>query len=161
MKLLKTAELPKEIRTTFFREHWGSPEMVISSGTYRCDELDGFAVLNREGNILGMITYVSQNDFLEIMSLDSLKENRGIGSMLMEVVERVAVELGVSTIRLITTNDNLNALKFYQKRGYHLVEVFPGAVERARTMKPEIPLIADNGIPIRDELLLVKNMTGH
>ncbi len=158
MKLLKTAELPREIRTTFFREHWGSPEMVLSSGTYRCDELDGFAVMDGEAEISGMITYVSQGDFLEILSLDSLQENKGIGTMLLEEVERVAEGLGVRTIRLITTNDNLNALKFYQKRGFHLMEVFPNAVEKARTMKPEIPLIAENGIPIRDELLLVKKI---
>ena len=53
---------------------------------------------------------------------------------------------------LITTNDNLNALRFYQKRGFELVAVHRHAVDESRKIKPEIPLVGENGIPIRDEL---------
>lgn len=59
-------------------------------------------------------------------------------------------------IWLITTNDNLNALGFYQKRGFRIKAVYPGAVDEARRIKPEIPLAASNGIPIRDEIELEK-----
>ena len=54
----------------------------------------------------------------------------------------------------ITTNDNLPALAFYQKRGFRIVAVRPGAIERARVMKPSIPLCGLDSIPIRDEIEL-------
>jgi hypothetical protein len=54
----------------------------------------------------------------------------------------------------ITTNDNFPALRFYQKRGFRIVAVHPGAVERSRVMKPSIPLWGIDSIPIRDEIEL-------
>jgi hypothetical protein len=52
---------------------------------------------------------------------------------------------------LITTNSNINALRFWQKRGFRLVHIYLGALEESRKLKPIIPLIDDNGIPIREE----------
>ena len=55
---------------------------------------------------------------------------------------------------MITTNDNLNALRFYQKRGFELVAVHPHAVDEARRIKLEIPMLGEDEIPIRDEIEL-------
>ncbi len=55
---------------------------------------------------------------------------------------------------LITTDANLHALRFYQRRGLVLAALHRNAVEAARRIKPEIPLIGNDGIPIRDELEL-------
>ncbi|WP_038090706.1 GNAT family N-acetyltransferase [Tumebacillus flagellatus] len=139
----------------FLIEHWGSPQMVYSKGVHECDQLPGFAAFV-EGEVVGVATLSAQEDACEVVSLDSLREGRGIGSALMQAVEQWASEQGLARIRLITTNDNLNALAFYQKRGYELVRLYPRAVEAARRVKPQIPLIADNGLPIRDELELEK-----
>ncbi|WP_175615841.1 GNAT family N-acetyltransferase [Piscibacillus halophilus] len=157
MKIIKTSALRKETLTQFFTKHWGSPQMVVSSGIYQCDELDGFVVIE-EGEIMGLITYIINGDECEIMSLDSLIENRGIGSALIKQVELEDEKEKYKLVKLITTNDNLNALGFYQKRGYRLTKLYGNAVEQACKLKPEIPFIADNGIPIRDELLLVKEL---
>jgi hypothetical protein len=56
--------------------------------------------------------------------------------------------------RFATTNDNLNALRFYQKRGFVLVSVHRNAVIKSRQLKPEIPLTGNDGIPLRDEIEL-------
>lgn len=56
-------------------------------------------------------------------------------------MEQVALENGCRVLRLTTTNDNLPALRFYQKRGFVLHRLLPGAVERSREIKPEIPLL--------------------
>lgn len=53
---------------------------------------------------------------------------------------------------LYTTNDNTRAMRFYQKRGFDMTELFRGAVDRARKIKPEIPLTGDDGIPLRHEI---------
>ena len=145
---------------SFFIEQWGSPEMVISSGIYDCSVLDGFAALDEEARIVGLITFDRKEEELEIISLDSLSEGRGIGGMLLEQVERLARIEKKNAISLITTNDNLNALKFYQKRGYRLSKLFPNAVDEARKTKPSIPLIGEHGIPLQDELQLVKKLYG-
>ncbi len=156
MKVIQTNDIDKNVITSFFRIHWGSSEMVISSGTFQCDTLDGFAVLNKDGHIIGLLTYMIDGEECEMISLDSLEEKRGIGTKLIKELEHTVKEQGCRRIRLITTNDNLHALGFYQKRGYQLVEMYPNAVERARLIKPEIPYYGDNGIPIRDEILLEK-----
>ena len=141
----------------FFMEHWGSSEMIISSGVYDCAKLDGFLIEENE-IIIGLVTYIIHEDEVEVISLDSIIEGRGIGSLLMKEVERFAKSIALNVISLITTNDNLNALKFYQKRGYQIVVVYPNTVEKARQLKQKIPLVSNDGIPIRDELKLVKRL---
>ncbi|GLC88937.1 GNAT family N-acetyltransferase [Lysinibacillus piscis] len=150
------AQLASQQVVQFFHDHWGSTEMVISSGVYDCQTLDGFAYLDEQQAIIGLVTYVVRDKECEIISLDSSQEGKGIGSLLVQAVEQWAKDQHCTTVTLITTNDNLDALRFYQKRGYFLVEVLSNAVAEARKYKPEIPLIGYEGIPIRDELRLQK-----
>ena len=81
-----------------------------------------------------------------------MRPGRGIGSTLLEGVANEARRRGCRRLWLITTNDNLNAIRFYQRRGLRLVAVHAGAVDDARRLKPSIPLVGEDGIPIRDEL---------
>jgi len=142
----------------FFIDAWGSSEMVISTGTYDCATLDGFVW--SEGNvIIGLTTYVTREDEIEIISLDSLQEKRGIGSALLDAVERVAKQHQLERLSLITTNDNLRAIAFYQKRGWRLARIIPDAVDAARIQKPSIPVIGEQGIPLHDEIMLSKAIT--
>lgn len=156
MYFISAKEVEKAERTKFFFTHWGSPRIVISTGIFQCDDLDGFVIFNEEKSILGFITFVIKGSECEIISLDSLIENQGLGSRLIQIVEGVAKENGCQSMKVITTNDNLKALSFYQKRGYKITKVLPDAVKHARRMKPEIPLVAENGIPIRDEIIFEK-----
>jgi ribosomal protein S18 acetylase RimI-like enzyme len=80
-----------------------------------------------------------------------------VGTALLEAVERIAAERGCRRLWLLTTNDNVDALRFYQRRGFRLARLNPGAVDEARArLKPELPTVGDYGIPIRDELVLEK-----
>ncbi|KGP91816.1 hypothetical protein N780_15705 [Pontibacillus chungwhensis BH030062] len=156
MKIYPNEELPKSKILDFFQFHWGSPEMVISSGIYDCSTLDGFTIVNEEEKIIGLITYIINDNEIEIISLDSLEEGKGIGTILVKEVESLAIKRNCKLAKLITTNDNLLALRFYQKRGFTLSQILNNAVEKARKIKPEIPLIGNGGIPIRDEIELIK-----
>jgi GNAT superfamily N-acetyltransferase len=73
---------------------------------------------------------------------------------LIDAVRQEAQRAGCKRLWLITTNDNLTALRFYQRRGFVLVAVHRNAVELSRKLKPQIPLIGEHGIPIRDEIEL-------
>jgi ribosomal protein S18 acetylase RimI-like enzyme len=156
MNIVPTNTLPENKLTEFFTIHWGSPKMVISSGIFDCSTLDGFAILNDDNHIIGLITCVMEKNECEIISLDSLEEGKGIGSALLQEVESAAILNKCERVKLITTNDNLLALKFYQKRGFDLVKIHKNAVQRAREIKPSIPLIGNDGIPLKDEIELEK-----
>nr|WP_281166115.1 nucleotidyltransferase family protein [Liquorilactobacillus sicerae] len=138
-----------------FYELWGSTKMVISSGVYDIKNLKGFVAV-QSNKILGIVTYVSRKNEIEVIFLDSLLENQGIGSKLLIEIEKLCARESKNKIKVITTNDNLHALNFYKKRGYTVLNVLENAVEKARLIKPEIPQVAENGIAIKDEIILQK-----
>ena len=139
----------------FMVEHWCGEEMAVHGGVIYPAELPGFVCL-LNGQTSGLVTYQIKGDDCEVMSLDSLYPNQGIGSALLEAVISIARQEHCCKIWLVTTNDNLNALGFYQKRGFYFTAVIPGAVEESRKRKPSIPEIGLNGIPLRDEIVLTK-----
>ncbi len=131
---------------------------MISRGiAYHLDTLQSL-VAQEGGTNLGAVNWMLNPPQAEIISLNALVEGRGIGTALMAKAEDFIQATGCTKITLITSNDNLTALAFYQKRGYRIDAIFPGAIDAARRKKPSIPLIADNGIPIHDEILLAKSV---
>jgi N-acetylglutamate synthase-like GNAT family acetyltransferase len=134
-------------------DHWGSCLIVSRGRAYHADQLPGFIAADGE-NKLGLLTYSISGPECEILTLDALEEKRGVGSALLKAVETTARLSGCRRAWLITTNDNLKALRFYQKRGFVLVAVHRGAIEASRKLKPEIPRLGFDGIAIRDELEL-------
>ena len=134
-------------------EHWGSVKMVTRGKIYKADELPGFVAV-QEGKPAGLLTYQINGKDCEIVTMNSLVENQGIGSALIDAVKSAAVTAGCKRLWLITTNDNTAALRFWQKRGFSLLAIHCNAVEQSRRLKPEIPLSGNDGIPIRDEIEL-------
>lgn len=137
----------------FWIEHWGGEEMISRGNVYRPEQLEGF-VVEDEDEWIGLLTFFITDGECEVTSLDSLREGQGIGSTLVDQVMEEARARGCKRLFLITTNDNLRALGFYQKRGFKIVMVYCGAVNESRKRKPGIPLIGMNGIPLRDEIEL-------
>lgn len=141
----------RELANAFIREHWYTTTMVIRGKQIDMTQTEGFFLREAE-SIAGLLTYLIYDNVLEITSLDSLRENQGIGSALVDMAVREARNRGLQKIVLITTNDNINAIRFYQKRGFDMVRLFRNAVDDARKLKPEIPLIGENGIPLHHEI---------
>jgi GNAT superfamily N-acetyltransferase len=104
----------------------------------------------------GLAIYKIAPDSLsaELITLDALKPHQGIGSALIDALVGTIRQQGAHILRVTTTNDNLDALRFYQRRGFCIVAVRPGAVDESRKLKPTIPAIGEYGIPIRDEIEL-------
>jgi ribosomal protein S18 acetylase RimI-like enzyme len=127
--------------------------MISRGNVYHPEQLDGF-VVEDGGAWIGLITFLIKDGECEVTSLDSLREGRGIGSALIDQAIAEAHTRDCKRLFLITTNDNLRALGFYQKRGFEIVAVYPGAVNESRKIKPGIPLVGMNGIPLRDEIEL-------
>ncbi|MEW6686777.1 MAG: GNAT family N-acetyltransferase [Candidatus Edwardsbacteria bacterium] len=133
--------------------HWGSTRIVTRGRIHHAEILPGF-VARQENKPVGLVTYRIEGEEYEIITLDSLLEGIGIGSALLDAVKKTAISAKCRRLWLITTNDNLNALRFYQKRGFSLVAVHRNALEQSRRLKPEIPLVGLNGILLRDEIEL-------
>ena len=134
-------------------KRWGSARIVTRGRLHHADKLPGF-VVEGEGELIGLVTFRIDGTECEIISLDSLVERQGVSLKLLSRVREAAVDAGCNRLWLITTNDNIHAQRFYQKRGSRLVAVHKNAIDRARKLKPEIPDIGQNGIPIRDEIEL-------
>ncbi len=138
-------------------EMWGGSLIVVHLDQYNLDDVPGLAaVINDEFS--GFLHYEINGDTCEILTLASLKEGQGVGSALIHAVEELALLKGCTLLHLVTTNDNLHALGFYQRRGFHLNQLFPGRVNLERELKPSIPEIGNDGIPIRDEIRLEKKV---
>jgi len=138
-------------------ELWGSEVVAVHGSCLRPAELGGF-IAERSGLVVGLLTCQLVGDMLEIVTLNAIDRRAGIGTMLIEAAVAKARRLGCREVRLTTTNDNIDALRFYQRRGFRLAELRPGAVDRSRQHKPEIPLTGDYGIPLRDEIDLSRRV---
>lgn len=138
-------------------EFWGSELQVVHQSVYRPAELPGL-IAERAGRVVGLLTYQVSDEMLEIVTLNAIERRTGVGTVLMEAVVADARQLRCQEIRLTTTNDNLDAIRFYQRRGLRLVALRPGAVDRARLEKPEIPRVGGYGIPLRDEIDLARRV---
>ncbi len=135
------------------REYWGSEMVVAHGAVFYPAQLPGY-VAERAGAPQGWLTYHQSGEACEIVTLASLQEGQGVASALIEAVREGARAAGCRRLWLITTNDNTHALRFYQRRGFRLAALRPNAIAASRRIKPEIPLIGEDDIPIRDELEL-------
>jgi GNAT superfamily N-acetyltransferase len=107
-----------------------------------------------DGHIDGLITYDISGSGFEVVTINSRTPRRGTGTALLEAAIETARAASARRLWLVTTNDNLDALRFYQRRGLRIASVSPGAVDRARLLKPSIPLVGAYGIEMHDELTL-------
>ncbi|GMK41291.1 N-acetyltransferase [Paenibacillus sp. CCS19] len=127
-------------------------DRIVSRGkVHMVQHLAGYAA-REEDRILGLILYDIRNNECEIVALNSYSENCGIGTRLIELVKNKAISQHLNRLWLITTNDNIKAIRFYQMRGFDMKCIHPNAVDEARMIKPTIPLISSEGIPIKHEI---------
>ena len=134
-------------------ERWGSTVVVSRGVLHDILAHPGFAAIH-EDEPVGLLTYNIVGDECEITMMQSLREGVGVGSALIDAAKQVTVSEGCRRLWLITTNDNLHALGFYQKRGFTLAAVHPNALAQSRLLKPQISMTGMDGIPLRDEIEL-------
>lgn len=160
MRILLVSEGQRQaIREVISRE-WGSSESV-SRGRLTKDvsAIHGLAALDDAGEMLGFVMFQYEGGECEVTSLFSLREGCGIGSALMAAAEDAARTAGCRYLWLTTSNDNTHALRFYQKLGYRIAAVRVDAYSVYRQgLKPLLPLLGHDGISLRDEIELVKDL---
>jgi ribosomal protein S18 acetylase RimI-like enzyme len=136
----------------FLTRRWGSPEIVSRGEVYNAAEASAI-VARRGGELVGLATYRVKDGECEVLTLNAFEPRQGIGSALMDVVAEQVRNRGCRRLWLITTNDNLGAIAFYEQRGMRLAAVHRGGADLARKLKPQIPEFnEETGLRISDEL---------
>ena len=134
------------------KQNWSSTTIVARGRAFEGHELPGFIAVAEEP--VGLVTYSIEEGECEIVTLNSFRPGLGIGGALVETVRQAISAKGVRRLWAVTTNDNTGALAFYQKIGFRITAVYPGAFDSARKLKPELPLTGYGGIPLNDEIEL-------
>ena len=130
---------------------WGSRTIAVHGQLFDAAVLPALIAGDRQGLRTGLLTYTVEPPRAEIVTLNALGPHHGIGSALVAAL----AARGIAELRLTMTNDNLDALRFYQRRGFRLAALRPAAVDDARRRKPAIPVVGNYGIARHDELELV------
>lgn len=133
-------------------------DFVVSRGKCHTPaDLPGF-IARQYTELVGLATFEILGNMCELVTIDVFLQWQGIGKKLMEAVEMEARLASCKQVWLITTNDNIEAIHFYQRCGYDLVALYHNALEESRKLKPQIPLVGSFGIPIKHELEFRKNL---
>jgi ribosomal protein S18 acetylase RimI-like enzyme len=138
---------------------WGATRVVSQGRSHDAANLPALVAFDGDGLPIGVLTYLIEAGQLEVVSLDATRRFAGIGTALLARTLEVAGVAGCRRVWLVTSNDNLAALRFYQRRGLRLVTVHRGAVDEARRSKPSIPVVGEDGIEIHDEIELAIDVT--
>jgi GNAT superfamily N-acetyltransferase len=140
---------------------WGEPILMRGRAWPLADcgcLIAGDGGPNAIGDFAGLLAFSREEaPIAEVVALNAFPPGQGVGTALLAALH-AHLGPGITQLRLGTTNDNLDALRFYQRRGWRLAALRPGAVDLARAAKPSIPLTGDYGLPIRDELDLVLDL---
>lgn len=129
-----------------------SGDIMVSRGqVHQIKNLDGYVYLEDE-HIIGCVLYLINGHDCEIISIESRQEGQGVGSKLIQLVIDKARNNNCNRVWLITSNDNINAIRFYQKRGFDMIRIHRNAITEARRQKPTIPMNGYEGIPIKHEV---------
>ncbi len=138
-------------------EQWASSIVVTRGQIHRPEKLPGFVCWKGEERA-GLVTYRIEKQECEIITLNSFAKREGVATELLQAVEKAALESDCYRLWVITTNDNLDALRFYQRRDFRITKVHTDALKESRRLKPETPEIGLYEIPMRDEIELEKNL---
>lgn len=150
MEIKQIADAHRGAVNAYLRCLWGGPMMVTRGALYDTSALPGFVAVE-DGALLGMALYRLIGDECEVSALLSLVQGMGAGKALLHEVYETARHAGARRLWLVTTNDNTQAIRYYQKNGFKLSAVRLGAFEAVRRLKGELPSRGNDGILIEHE----------
>lgn len=141
----------------FIDEHWGGEPLVIrDSKKYYPSSLSlNGIVAEREQHIVGILFYEITDQGCEIILLEVFHKFQGIGTALLKQLQEIAKHNNCHRIYVMTTNDSLDALRFYQRKGFTIYEIRVNAVAQARAIKPTIGLVGEYGMEFRYGMRLI------
>ena len=152
MSMVETESDRQKIRELVER-FWGEEEQLTFDKRFAVAEQPAFVAKTRN-KLVGFISFAELEDAIVIVALGILPsyQGSGVGKKLIERVEMEAERKRKTRLLVSTSNDDLPALAFYQRLGFQIYEVKPGAIAE----KHGEVLEGIGGLPVRDELRLRK-----
>lgn len=135
------------------RRRWGETLMMFAR-TWRIGDYNALVARDHEGEVAGLTTYSLLKTTMLMLTLDNFSTRPGVGRLLLDHVTALAREQGARSLRVLTTNDNTTALRYFQMRGFKIVAFYPGAIAVYRAVTPTLPEFGQDGIPVRDGIEL-------
>jgi GNAT superfamily N-acetyltransferase len=97
------------------QERWGGTVVITHGTRFDAARLPALVAGDREG----LATYQKRDRVTaELITLDVRSPHQGVGTALIEALSALLTGEGVRRLFVTTTNDNLEALRFYQRRGF-------------------------------------------
>jgi GNAT superfamily N-acetyltransferase len=152
----EASEDDRRLAFELFRREFGSRPLVADGHPVTLDGI-GLLVAETEGGVTGALAWRAAARGLHILAMatDPMWQRSGVGGQLLAEAEQLARQQSHARVIVTLTNDNIPALYFYQRRGYQLSLVLAGAVAAHLRDSPPAGFA---GIPIRDEIQLVKDV---
>jgi ribosomal protein S18 acetylase RimI-like enzyme len=149
------AENERALAIDMFRRDFGRTAVAAFGEVVALEKADGMIVAEMGGDLSGALAWRRMGEALHVVALatDPMWQRSGVGGHLLAEAEMVARREGLARVVIATTNDNLPALYFYQRRGYRITEVVRGAGAQ-HAAAPASKGFAE--IPVMDELRLEK-----
>ncbi len=128
------------------------------------DVLEGSGLVGELGaRSAGLITWLADPDGhaaeIRAVAVDAFARRRGVGRALLGAAHDALGAAGIRSVWLVTTNDNIPAIRLYESQGYRIGEIRRGAIDALRrTIKPSIPLAGHGGLAIHDEIELRRRL---
>lgn len=135
-------------------KEWGGNPLLVRGLSYYPDQLPGLIAFDGDTRI-GFLSYEMRDDVCEIIAFEVFSKFSGIGTKMLNVLIDICRQKNCRQIYLMTTNDNMDALRFYQRRGFCITAIHVDSMRKSRAIKSTIPMTGDFGIPLRDEIDLV------
>ena len=133
-------------------ESWGAIQVVVHRELYDLREMQCIIAVSDDQEILGYCYYRFADNECEIMAIESVKPNTGVGSSLINAIIDKARGERCTRVYLQTTNDNTHAFRFYQRRGFTICAFRINELDYSRKLKPSIPLLGEDDIPLMHEI---------
>lgn len=145
----------RDIARQLVKRKWGTDAVVIGGKVRSVDDMALLAARDPKGVLLGVAYYILTESIALLGAIVATEAGgSGAGSALFEAVAAEGRQRGLRKLRAVTTNDNFEAMRFYQKRGMHFMTLFPGGMNAFRAFRPQLISEGRHGIPCRDMLEL-------
>ncbi len=153
----EATETDRAAARELFQQDFGRTKIVAFGEVMDIEQMPALVAILHDAPS-GALAYRLLGDALHIVALatDPMWQRSGVGGYLVAEAELLARRLTLGRLVVSTTNDNLPALYFYQRKGYRMTELVPGSI-----IEHTHQIVAGfAGIPVRDEIRLEKRLSG-
>jgi GNAT superfamily N-acetyltransferase len=150
---LEIKPMPRERLNELLAMRWPEQNMFVSGRFVAPEDVEGIGAFTGE-RMHGMATWLTHGRIMHVVAVNAFTELRGVGVRLVDAMIDHGREQGMALLRATISNDNIVALRFYQKRGFRVTGLNRGLFDIMRHVKPSIPEIGLDGIAMHDEFEL-------